>query len=147
VEVAAFDLGHRSGQAAHCRHTLQRTGATGWGKDDDPIAVPCPASAVRGVAQGLGRATIDGYPLEFASCEESNRAAVGRPERIPGVFSATQRLRIKRIERPNPKRAFFATRGDRQVVSIRRQGKRVNPRLFWRLNGVPKNMFRWLSFP
>src|SRR5262249_53908310 len=106
--------------AAGGRHAEQWSRA--GSKDNDVVGTPRSTSDV--VAH-LGNRSRPLSPkvqaLQRAVREEADRSAVGRPERMNGVFGARQRLCRGRIEGPQPqtRRAIIPRRDENELPPVR----------------------------
>src|SRR6266852_6252362 len=125
VTAVAPGLGHAGGNTTSGRDPLDRS--KGGSKHDYIIAVPGSTAAVGHVAQRLGRPPASGDLLEFVLREESDIAAIGRPEGERGVLGARHRLRLKRIQRPQPELLLsIHRRRDGDVAAIGGNGEAVH---------------------
>jgi hypothetical protein len=83
TESAARDpLRHVGGYTARRRDPLDRLAEGVRNEHDDVVTIPRSASAVGSVAQRLRGTAARGDLLQFALREESDVAAIGRPERV-----------------------------------------------------------------
>src|SRR5262249_31621699 len=126
VLLAGFvELRHGTGLAPGVRDAEERAGWAG-GKEDDSPAVPGPAPSrrKRRREKSPGRAPGSLDLLQRPLREESDEAAVPRPEGGVGVFRAGKRPGFERIERTNPQEApaVGARRDERQAASVPRKG-------------------------
>ena len=98
---------HRSGRGHAPRrgHFLERR-SIGRSKDNHSISIPRSAAIVRRVAQRNWRTAGHVNFFELSAREESERAAVGRPERRRGALRSGKRLRGERVERADPEKSF-----------------------------------------
>src|SRR5262245_14410136 len=90
------------GRAAIRRHAQQHAAARirRDAEDDQVIAVPGAAEASGRVAHVGWRSAADLNLLELAAREESDEAAVGRPERERAALAAGNRSPGSAVERP-----------------------------------------------
>src|SRR5438874_716787 len=101
----------RDRSAARRRDAIERGRGIGR-KDDNAIAIPRAAAAGRSIAHRLGRAACDCDLPELSLGEESDDAAIRRPERKSAVLGSWQTMSLGAVERPNPQRALAAGSGD-----------------------------------
>src|SRR5260221_10148478 len=98
--VHAPRLGRVRWNAAGSRDALDRSVAGCGRKHDNIFTAPGAATAVRRITQGLDQTTAGGDLLELALREESDVAAIGRPEGVGGALGARHRLCPERIPGP-----------------------------------------------
>ena len=110
IPLIALGLGHVDGNAARRRDPLDRNPAGARREHDDIVTIPRSAAAVGRVAQRLRGTAAGGDFLQLALREESDVAAIGRPERIRGVLGERHRLSLKRIHRTQPELPFSVHR-------------------------------------
>jgi hypothetical protein len=118
-----IELGDGAGCAAQGRDPMERT-ASIRGKDDHPVSVPGAATTVGRVAQRERWPACRFDLFELPIREESNGAAVRRPEWKRGALSARERLRRERIEGTHPEESFALRRcrNESQTTAIGRDG-------------------------
>src|SRR5439155_5535707 len=104
-------------------------------KQDRAIRAPGTAAARRSVGQELQRPARDVDAIELVGGKETDRAAVGGPERIIGTLRARQRAGTGFIQRPQPQPLRPIARCNKDdVAAIGRQGKLERGGRGWRLN-------------
>src|SRR5215831_16609201 len=82
-----------------CRNSEKRTG---WTRciQDEAVATPRRASRINDLAADGNRwAAVPAYLLQFIAAEETDGAAVRRPERETGVLGSCDFLRLRCIQR------------------------------------------------
>src|SRR5439155_15039558 len=107
----------------------------GYGREDDgPVAVPRPSHAPVRIADREDRAAGRIHAFQLSVAEESDIAAIGRPEREEGVFRAGDRLRGRPIEVADPEggltAGFRCGEGDARAVG--REGQFSQEHLLWK---------------
>src|SRR5215468_6269615 len=117
---AEYTLGtsHVRGYATGCGHSLNGTAIAR--KHDHVVAIPRSSPAVGRVTQRLRGAAASGDLPQHALCEESDLAAVGRPEGKRRVLSVRHWLGLKRVQSTEPELTLpIYHRRDCQVTTIR----------------------------
>src|SRR6266545_6530722 len=83
----------RNGSAARSRNARQDARRNS-SKEDHPFPAPGASAPEPGVAKNLDRTALELDPLQLVLGEEGERPAVGRPERILGLFGPGQRASL-----------------------------------------------------
>jgi len=119
--VAGFGggSGRGHGGAAGGGDTEERAANVGR-KENDIVAIPCAAARVGRVANHLGASAADGDALQLSVCEETDVAAVGRPEGIRVAVGIGEHFGFAGIERAefDPPDPIFGNHGC-QVAAVR----------------------------
>ena len=93
-------------------------------KEDVASGAPGRQGFERGLANDLGRTTRGVDSLELSSGKETEKPAVGRPERALGSLGPLQGLRLQRAERPQEEPSALARFPDEnEPPPVRRQGR------------------------
>ncbi len=98
---------HGNGLPAAGRHAKEGRGRD-RAEDDRPVAIPRAADAPVRITDRQDRAAGGIHALQLPVGEESDEAAVGRPEGEGGVFRADDRLRGRPVEVANPEGGLTA---------------------------------------
>jgi len=83
VNHARLDPGDRSASAARSVHALNR--ASIGSEENHTVTVPGSAAAGAGIAEGRRWTAAGRHDFQFSIGGESERAAIRRPERMPGI--------------------------------------------------------------
>src|SRR5215510_14771867 len=107
-------------------------------KHDHVVAIPRSSPAVGDITQRLRGAAASGNLPKLALREESDLAAVGRPEGEHRVLSVRHWLGLKRVQSAEPELTLpIYHRRDCEVTTIRGNSNAVNAsRVFRQRNGV-----------
>src|SRR5207248_1533194 len=107
------------------------------GEDNHSVAAPRSPAIISGVTDPLWRPAGSLDLLEYSVREESDEAAVGRPERIRCVIGSVQWLSGERIERAHPELALAGGIGcgEGEQAAVGRDSDRIEGCLLRRQNG------------
>src|SRR5262245_34578946 len=108
------------GDAAGSRYPKQRLGCRRR-EQDDVVPIPRAATTGQGVTQHHRRSSGDADLLQLSAGEETDEAAIGRPERERRVFSARERAGVQAGDRSQPQLIAVRTACDeRESAAVRR---------------------------
>src|SRR5262245_43714971 len=116
--------------SARCKYPGQSIRSS---KKNHSVAAPGAAKRKTHLAERFYRPACGINLLKPEVSEETDEAAVGRPEGLPRAFRAGERPGFSRIERAHPEPVLAAgRRGEGQITAIRRHGNMFKARLFRR---------------
>src|SRR5262245_3713525 len=119
--------------SARCKYPGQSIRSS---KENHFVAAPGAAKRSLHLAERYYRPACGLDLLKPEVSEETDEAAVGRPEGLPRAFRAGERPGFGRIERAHPELVLAAgRRGEGQITAIRRHGNTFKARLFRRRDG------------
>lgn len=91
--------------------------------NNDAVAAPCSTTAVSRNCKGAQPTTVQIEPFQLVPREETDRAAVGRPEWKLRPVGILQHSSILGIERAQPQALFsFGNRDESNISAVRRDG-------------------------
>src|SRR5690349_953104 len=133
-------FGHVGGNAAGRRDSLDRGSAAGRRKHDHVVAAPRSATSLGCIAKRLDRTTAGSNLLTFALREESEVAAIGRPEGVRGILRTQYRLCLKCVQRPQPELTLSVDRRrNSDQAAVGGDGEAVYSAVFRRRNVIAQH--------
>src|SRR5262249_32769217 len=94
-------------------------------EENDPVLAPGSPAGAWSVGQDLRRPSRSVYALQLPFREESDRRAVGRPEKLHRVVGSRESGSLKRAERADPDRALTigGVGDERDPAAVRRESR------------------------